>query len=61
MFFKLINEDGIYTKNNETVNLVYGNDIHTPNGKVSSSNLQGYFEFETLEEALTYFNLEAVE
>ena len=57
MYFKLTNEDGEYLQNGEPVNLLYGNDIWTPDGKVSPDNLLGYLEFQTTEEAETHFGI----
>lgn len=57
MYFKLLNEDGEYLKNGEKVNLIYGNDIFTPDGKVTDDNLQGYIKFDTLEDAESYFGI----
>jgi len=62
MFFKLLQEDGDYkTQSGERVNLISGNKIFTPNGEVTSDNLQGFIEFESLDEALNYFGLEVCE
>ena len=41
MFYKLLNEQGEYIKNDtqECVNLIYGEEIHTPLGKVTKEEV----------------------
>jgi hypothetical protein len=63
MFYKLLKEQGEYIKNDtqECVNLVYGEEICTPIGKVTKDNLQGYLWFDKEEECLNYFNISKIE
>lgn len=63
MYFKLLNEEGDYQKidTKERVNLVCGNEIYTPLGKISKNNLQGYVEFDTIELAMEFYNIEIYE
>ena len=44
MFYKLLQEDGEYIKNDtqERVNLISGIEIYTPDGQVTKDNLCGY-------------------
>ena len=60
MFYKLLNEEGDYQKNDtkERVNLVDGIEIYTPIGQVTIENPQGYYWFDALEEAMEYFGIE---
>jgi len=63
MFYKILNEEGEYQKidTKERVNLIDGIEIHTPNGLVTIENPQGYYWFETLEQAMEYFGIEKYE
>ena len=62
MFYKLLNEQGDYIKNDtqERVNLIYGEEIHTPIGKVTKEEPQDYMWFDTEEECLNYFNISKI-
>ena len=63
MFYKLLNEQGDYIKNDtqECVNLIYGLEIYTPIGKVTKENPQDFIWFDTEEECLSYFNISKIE
>lgn len=62
MFYKLLQEDGEYIKNDthERVNLISGIEIYTPDGQVTKDNLCGYVWFDTEEECLNYFNISKI-
>ena len=63
MFYKLLQEEGVYIKNDtqECVNLIYGLEIHTPIGKVTKEEPQDFIWFDTEEECLSYFNISKIE
>jgi len=56
MFFKLLNEDGDYTKNGIRVNLLSAEQVFTPAGKEAE-----WFEMKDLETAILFFGLQPYE
>lgn len=59
MFIRILNEPGDYLNEyGEEVNLIYGQVIYTPNGKVTTENLQGWIYYKTLAEAIYMEKLE---
>ncbi|NTW33957.1 MAG: hypothetical protein HGB12_15300 [Bacteroidetes bacterium] len=60
IFVKVISETGNYVNVTtlEECNIIYGQDIYTPAGKVTSANMQGYVMSNNLPDFLSANNIE---